>query len=303
MIAFFKQLYFNKVALFAAIMFTLFFITAICAECYSFYCENNNIPVVYDQGNINNKYKPPSLKNICGTDYQGRDIFWRGVFGIRTAFKIGIIASVLSITIGVVLGTLAGYFGNWVDDIITWIYSTFAAMPTLLFILAFALLVTKGFLFAPIANILDFLVNTFNMDIGIIAVYLGIGLTGWVGLCRIVRAETMKLREANFVLAAKCAGCSSFRIIIKQIIPNLSHIIIIFFTMRFAYAIMTEVIISYLGIGVQMEPSWGVMISDGQARLWRGIWWELATATTLLFFLTLSLHLLGDFLRDHLSKN
>ncbi len=298
----FLQLYKNKTALIAASIFSIYLLVAICAEGYSFYCAKNKTTPVYNVGNIDNRFQAPSTTNLCGTDYQGRSVLWRAIFGIKTAFKIGVIASVLSITIGVFLGAMAGYFGGWVDDIVTWIYSTFASMPTLLFILSFALLVTKGFLFPPLAFFLNIATDTFNMDIGIIAVYLGIGLTGWVGLCRVVRAETMKLRESNYILAAKCAGCGSFRIIIKHIIPNLSHLIIIYFTMRFAYAIMTEVIISYLGIGVQMEPSWGIMISDGQERLWRGVWWELATATTLLFFLTLSLHLLGDFLRDVFDK-
>ncbi len=134
-----------------------------------------------------------------------------------------------------------------------------------------------------------------------LALYLGIGITGWVTLCRVVRAETMKLREAAYVQAAKVAGCGNFRIIFKHIIPNLFHLVIIYFTLRFAYAVMTEVIVSYLGLGVQLAPSWGVMIADGQTRLWRGIWWEVATATAFMFFLVLALHLLGDALRDRLD--
>ena len=133
------------------------------------------------------------------------------------------------------------------------------------------------------------------------AVYLGIGITGWVSLCRVVRGETLKLRECGYVQASQVAGQNSFRIITRHIIPNLFHLVIIYFTMRFAFAIMTEVIVSYLGLGVQRVPSWGVMIADGQERLWRGIWWEVAAATGFMFLLVLCLNMLGDALRDTLD--
>ena len=108
----------------------------------------------------------------------------------------------------------------------------------------------------------------------------------------------MKLREAGYIQAAKVAGVPAWKIIVRHIIPNVGHLIIIYFTLRFAYAIMTEVIVSYLGLGVQTAPSWGIMISDGQERLWRGIWWEVGAATIFMFFLVLALHTLGDKLRD-----
>jgi peptide/nickel transport system permease protein len=111
----------------------------------------------------------------------------------------------------------------------------------------------------------------------------------------------MRLRGRAYVQAARNLGFSDPRIILRHILPNLFHIVIIYFTMRFAYAVMTEVIVSYLGMGVQLEPSWGVMIADGQQRLWRGVWWEIAAATGFMFFLVLSLHVLGDFLRDVLD--
>ncbi len=102
----------------------------------------------------------------------------------------------------------------------------------------------------------------------------------------------MRLKNSGYIQAAHSLGFSSFRIILKHLLPNIFHIVIIYFTMRFAYAVMTEVIVSYLGLGVQLEPSWGVMIADGQQRLWRGVWWEIAAATGFMFFLVLSLHIL-----------
>ena len=200
--------------------------------------------------------------------------------------------------LGVALGALAGYFGGTIDDIINFLYSVFAAMPTLLFILSFALLVSKGFLAGDLTGVVNFMRDNLNTDPGMLAVYLAIGLTGWVTLCRVVRAETLKLREAGYIQAAKVAGVPAWKIIVRHIIPNVGHLIIIYFTLRFAYAIMTEVIVSYLGLGVQTAPSWGIMISDGQERLWRGIWWEVGAATIFMFFLVLALHTLGDKLRD-----
>ena len=196
---------------------------------------------------------------------------------------------------------LAGYYGGKTDDFAVWIYSTFASMPSLLFILAFALLVSKGFLSPTLERGFALLAKGLRTEPGMLAVYLGIGLTGWVSLCRVVRAEAMKLRDRQYVLAARAMGLSDFRILTRHILPNLAHLIIVYFTMRFAFAVMTEVIVSYLGLGVQFEPSWGVMIADGQERLWRGIWWEVGGATAFMFVLVLALNLLGDALRDVLD--
>lgn len=253
------------------------------------------------QGEIENRYKPPSSSNWLGTDYRGKDVFWKAVFGIRTALKIGIIGSAFAAVIGVILGIIAGYYGGKVDDFVVWLYSTFAAMPTLLFILAFALLLQKGFLSEGLSHLFKSFSNSLNIDQGMLALYLGIGLTGWVSLCRVVRGEAMRLKGEAYVQAAKSLGYRTSRIIFIHLLPNLFHLVIIYFTMRFAYAIMTEVIVSYLGLGVELEPSWGVMIADGQQRLWRGVWWEVTAATGFMFFLVLSLHILGDSLRDILD--
>jgi peptide/nickel transport system permease protein len=197
------------------------------------------------------------MQHWMGTDYLGRDVLCRAIFASRTAVKVGIIASLISALVGVTLGLLAGYFGGVVDDVVVWIYSTFASMPTLLFILAFALLVSKGFLFAPLDSAFQRIAGLLNTEPGMLAVYLGIGLTGWVALCRVVRAETMRLKELAYVTAARSLGLGHFAIMLRHILPNLLHLVIVYFTMRFAFAIMTEVIVSYLGLGVQFEPSWG----------------------------------------------
>ncbi len=291
----------EKLSLFCLIVVAAYFVTALGVEGYSIYCRKVNTQPVYDIGKMEDRFQPPSTGHLMGTDYLGRDVFMRALAGTATAIKVGALASLISAVIGVLLGTVAGYFGGWIDELVVWLYSTFDSMPTLLFILAFALLVSKGFLYPPLAASFAALSAALNTDPGMMAVYLGIGITGWVSLCRVVRGETLKLRECGYVQASQVAGQNSFRIITRHIIPNLFHLVIIYFTMRFAFAIMTEVIVSYLGLGVQRVPSWGVMIADGQERLWRGIWWEVAAATGFMFLLVLCLNMLGDALRDTLD--
>lgn len=204
----------------------------------------------------------------------------RLVQGTRIAYSVGIITSLIAIPIGVILGCLAGYFGGRVDDFIVWLYSTFASMPGLLFILAIAMVVPGQ---------------------GLLGVYLGIGLTTWVGLCRLVRGEVMKHKEQTYVQAAKALGLSSGRIMFKHILPNIMHVVIVTFTLRFPAAVGTEVFMSFLGIGVQGEPSWGLMITTARQRLWQGMWWEMTFVTIALFLLVLAFNLLGDALRDALD--
>lgn len=296
-----KRLCKDKYALCALVICTLFLAMAVFAEVYKAYCEIKNVEPVYMVQDHSSRYAPPSWKHPMGTDYLGRDVFLRGLFAAKTAVKVGVIASILSAFAGVVTGLLAGYYGGKTDNIIVWIYSTFASMPSLLFILAFALLATKGFLWAPLEKSFAFLAAVLRTEPGMLAVYLAIGLTGWVSLCRVVRAETLRLRDMPYVQASKVLGQKDSKIIFKHILPNLTHLVIIYFTMRFAYAVMTEVIVSYLGLGAQFEPSWGIMISDGQEKLWRGIYWEVAGATLFMFLLVLALNILGDALRDALD--
>ncbi len=288
----------SKSGLCCVIVLLFYLLLAVGMESYAVYCKVNQITPVYQVENLTNRFMPPSAEHWFGTDYLGRDVFWRGLAGAATAVKVGIIAAGIASLLGVILGAVAGYWGGWVDDLVVFLFSIFAAMPTLLFILSFALLVNKGFLAANLSGVIEFSQKYLNTEPGMLAVYLAIGLTGWVTLCRVVRAECMKLRNCGYVQAAQVSGVGAFTIIVRHILPNIAHLIIIYFTLRFAYAIMTEVIVSYLGLGVQTAPSWGVMISDGQERLWRGIWWEVAAATFFMFFLVLSLHTIGDKLRD-----
>ncbi len=219
------------------------------------------------------------LQHPLGTDNLGRDVLQRIIQGARIAFLVGIITSCIAIPIGVLLGSLAGYFGGRVDDCIVWIYSTFASIPGLLFILAIAMVAGRG----------------------LAGVYLGIGLTTWVGLSRLIRGEVLKHKRRPYVLAAQALGMSHARIMFRHILPNIFHVVIITFSLRFPAAISTEVFMSFLGIGVQGEPSWGIMISNARLRLWQGMWWELTFVTLAIFLIVLAFNLLGDALRDALD--
>lgn len=234
----------------------------------------------YSVVHLDNAYTPPNSSHWMGTDGLGRDVMARLVQGVRIAYKVGIITSFIAIPIGVILGCLAGFFGGRVDDFIVWLYSTFASMPGLLFILAIAMVVPGK---------------------GLLGVYLGIGLTTWVGLCRLVRGEVLKHKEQTYVQAAKALGLGSGRIMFRHILPNITHVIIVTFTLRFPAAVGTEVFMSFLGIGVQSEPSWGLMINSARMRLWQGMWWEMTFVTIALFLLVLAFNLLGDALRDALD--
>lgn len=234
----------------------------------------------YQVADLSQAYRPPGTRaHPLGTDGLGRDIAGRLAQGARIAFLVGILTSMIAIPIGLALGLCAGYFGGRVDDAVVWLYSTVASVPGLLLILAIALVAGKG----------------------LAGVCLGIGLTTWVSLCRLIRAETLRHRELDYVQAARALGAGHGRILWRHILPNVFHIVIITFTLRFPAAVGTEVFLSFLGVGVQGEPSWGAMIASGRLRLWQGAWWELTFVTAAIFGLVLAFNLLGDALRDTLD--
>lgn len=295
-----KRFFSNKQAVISGCVILLYFICAVGFEIWTAAAEANHT-IAPHLAVSDAVYQAPSYSHWLGTDYQGRDVLLRAAAASSTALKVGLVSGIISVFIGVSLGAAAGFFGGKTDDIVVWIYSTFASMPSLLFILALALLVSRDFLSPALLGAVKTAAFILRVEPGTLAVYCAIGLTGWVTLCRTVRAETMKLKKMPYVEAAKVAGTNSFTIIKRHILPNVMHLVIIYFTLTFAGAVMLEVIVSYLGFGVQNAPSWGVMISDGQEQLWRGIWWELAAATGFLFILVLALNILGDALRDILD--
>ena len=282
----------------AAAVTLLLIVTAVVCEFHSVYCSTQGILPVWERV-FASPYAPPGAGTSLGADYQGRSVLLRALAGTVPAFKVGLVAGVISVFTGTALGICAGFFRGKIDDLTVWLYSTFASMPTLLFILSFALLAGAS---PGLRSFLEKTGAVLHIAPGALAVYLAIGITGWVGLCRVIRAETMKLRESGYVNAARIAGVNPFVIICRHILPNVRHLTIIYFTLNFGAAIMLEVLAGYLGLGGSGNiPGWGSMIAAGQERLWRGVWWELGTAGALMFILILALNLLGDSLRDALD--
>ena len=225
------------------------------------------------------RYEPPSLAPdgfLLGSDNLGRSVLLRLVQGTRIAFHVGVLTSLIAIPLGVVLGCLGGYYGGRTDGFVVWLCATVSSVPSLLLILAIALVVGKG----------------------LAGIYWGIGLTTWVGVCRNVRGEVIKHRDRPYVQAARILGYSSPRILFLHVLPNVMHIVLVSFSIRFPAAIGTEVFVSFLGIGVQGEPSWGVMLNNARMRLWQGVWWEMTFVTLAIFGLVLVFNVLADKLRD-----
>lgn len=224
-------------------------------------------------------YGGPTWDNWLGTDIFGRSVLSKVIHGTQVAMSVGLISSLIAIPIGVGLGAVAGYFGGWVDDLVVWFYTTFSSIPYIMLLMSFSLILGKG----------------------LISIYIALGLTSWVGLCRLIRGEVMKHKDREYVQAASALGAGHFRKLFIHILPNVTHIVIIRTSLQFQIAIKSEVILSYLGLGVSGQPSWGTMIDDAKLELARGFWWQFIGATVAMFFVVLAFNILGDALRDALD--
>lgn len=222
-----------------------------------------------------------------GTDRQGRSIAARAVYSIRVAIQIGLVVAVISVVLGSVIGAAAGYFGGWVDGLVTWLFSTLQSVPDLV------LLAVLAFMFT--GSIFDDISKPF---LSLIPVYTAMSLTFWIGPCRVVRGETMKLKELEYVQAATAIGFSKWYILIRHILPNTIHLAFINFSLLFIAAIKFEVVLSFLGLGVKVGPSWGRMIQDSTQEVINGKFWQIGAATAFMFVLVLAFNIVSDALQD-----
>lgn len=214
-----------------------------------------------------------------GTDQLGRDVYSRIVYGARISITIGISAVVVSAIIGCIMGLLAGYFGGWIDGIVDFSVNSMLAFPFIL--LAMTLVIVLG---ASMQNVI-----------------LALGLSNWPIFARVARIETRKLREQEFVIAARAQGLSNYRIIFKHILTNLAGAILVIATVEVARSIIRETFLSYLGLGVQApEPSWGLMLAEGRAYILT-VWWLSTLPGVAIFLSCLGINLVGDGLRDLLD--
>jgi ABC-type dipeptide/oligopeptide/nickel transport system permease subunit len=226
-------------------------------------------------------YEPPSLEfaKILGTDIFGRSILFKILTGAQTAMSIALAVTIVAIPIGILMGGVAGYFGGRIDGLIVWFYSVIVSVPYILLVLAISYLLGKGLL----------------------SICIAMSAVSWVGLCRLIRGEFIKHRTREYVLASRLLGANDFSLIFKHILPNVFHLAIITASLLSLNSVMSEVVLTYLGVGIQDGSSWGTMISDATGELVQGIWWPIAAVTVSLFFLAYSLNMLGDALRDALD--
>ncbi len=226
--------------------------------------------------NVNEVLLPPSSRHIFGTDDLGRDVFSRMILGCRVSIEVGLVAVGISTVIGTVLGAISGYYGGVVDSIIMRFVDVMLCFPTFFLILA---------------------VITF-LEPSIFNIMVVIGLTSWMGVARLVRAEFLSLREREFVLAAKALGASDRRIIFRHILPNAMGVVYVSFTLGMGAAILTESALSFLGIGVQPPmPSWGNILTLGKENL-EVAWWLSLFPGLAILITVLSFNLISEVLRD-----
>ena len=216
-----------------------------------------------------------------GADKWGRDVLAKTIKGSETSIFVGLASAFVAVFIGTVLGAFAGYYGRWVDDALNWFYSVFSSIPYLLLILAVAAVLQQK---------------------GIMTIVLILGLTGWTGVFRLIRAEYLKHKGREYVMAADAIGASSNRRMFVHIFPNVSHVVLVQLSILTVGFIKAEVILSFLGFGVPVDVvSWGSMLNEAQNELILGKWWQLVAATVAMATLVTAFSLLTDALRDALD--
>ncbi len=235
--------------------------------------------------------------HVLGTDLGGADVLYQSLKGIRTGVLLGTLATLIMLPIAVTLGVMAGYFKGWVDDVVQYLYTTLSSIPGILLIAASVLLFQVYIDLNP-----DFFaVGMEKADAKFIALCFILGVTSWSTLCRLIRAETLKISQLGYVQAAHAFGVSHTRILARHVLPNVVHIILITFVLEFSALVLAEAVLSYIGVGVDPSMgSWGNMINGARSELSREptIWWTLTGAFFFMFALVLAANLFSDLVRD-----
>ncbi|HEY9446377.1 MAG TPA: ABC transporter permease [Burkholderiales bacterium] len=235
--------------------------------------------------------------HVLGTDKVGQDVLYLSLKSVRTALVIGTLTTLVTLPFGVLLGIMAGYFRGWIDDVIQYVYTTLNSIPAVLLIAAAVLMMqvyidTHPELFSTTAE---------RADLRLLFLCLILGITSWTGLCRLLRGEALKLRELEYIQAAHAFGVSDLRIIVRHILPNVMHIVLISLVMDFSGLVLAEAVLSYVGVGVDPAMiSFGTMINAARLEMARDpmVWWSLLAAFVFMFFLVLAANLFADAVRD-----
>src|SRR3954463_593942 len=230
-----------------------------------------------------------SLTLPWGGDRWGRDVLDKAIKGSQVSIAVGVVAALCATLIGTLLGALAGFNGGWISDFLEWLYNVFTSIPAILLVFTLAAVLRSGPLGQVFAS-------------GIWTVVIILSVTGWTGMYRLVRAEYMKHRSREYVLAAQAIGASAASRMFVHILPNVSHVILVQLSLLVVAFIKVEVILSFLGLGVPIDMvSWGTMLSEAQNELIIGKWWQLAAATVFMAIFLTAFSMLTDSLRDALD--
>jgi len=235
--------------------------------------------------------------HILGTDKVGEDVFFQALKSIRTGLVIGTLTTLVMLPAAILLGIMAGYFRGWIDDVIQYLYTTLNSIPGVLLIAA-AVLMMQIYM-SNHAD--DFNSLTERADLRLLFLCLILGVTSWTGLCRLLRGEALKLRELEYVQAARAFGVGNFRILVRHVLPNVMHIVLISIALDFSGLVLAEAVLSYINIGVDPATnSWGNMINGARLELAREpvVWWSLLAAFGFMFTLVLAANLFSDVVRD-----
>jgi peptide/nickel transport system permease protein len=235
--------------------------------------------------------------HVLGTDKVGQDVFYLTLKSIRTGLVIGTLTTLIMLPFAIFMGIVAGYARGWIDDVVQYIYTTLNSIPGVLLIAA-AILMLQVF----IANHSDYFETTVERaDIRLLFLCIILGITSWTGLCRLLRGETLKLREAEYIQAAISFGVSHRKIITRHILPNVMHVVLITVVLDFSALVLAEAVLSYVGVGVDPTMnSWGNMINGARLEMAREpvVWWSLLAAFLFMFILVLAANLFSDAVRD-----
>jgi peptide/nickel transport system permease protein len=233
--------------------------------------------------------------HVLGTDKAGQDVLYLALKSIRTGLIIGTLTTLIVTPFALLFGVLAGYFGGWVDDVVQYVYTTLSSIPDILLIAAAMLMLQVGLTAQD---------TTLSADERLVYLCVIMGITSWTELCRLLRAEVLKLREVEYVQAADAFGVARLTIMLRHLVPNVMHIVLISVILRFSGLVLAEAVLAYIGIGVDPSmQSWGNMINQARLELARDpiVWWNLSAALVFTLGLVLPANVFGDAVRDALD--
>ncbi|MGB9881161.1 MAG: ABC transporter permease [Methanomassiliicoccales archaeon] len=245
---------------------------ALFAPCFTFYD-----PV---RASLNEAMQHPSINHPFGTDYLGRDLLSRLIYGTRVSLMVGISAAFIAVGLGAIVGLVAGFYGGKVDSVLMRLVDTIYSPPETILLMVLVTMFPRSFW----------------------TIIIAIGLTHWMSPARLIRSETLSIRNRNFVESAVSLGASDWYILIRHIAPNLLHVLVVSVTLMTAHAVLTESFLSFLGLGIPPHlPSWGNMLNEAQRDIMRGVWWTTLFPSIMIITTVLSINILGEDLKRWLT--